>query len=82
MRYVWLVEGEPFAGPLRGYANALSEAAHSDVSVSEFVWCGVGGELRKFKPARAVSYNDDGDLMTVWLNVANDEARYHVDLRV
>ena len=82
MKYVWLVEGEPYTGTMQNYAKAVEEGITHDLEVSKNVWFATReGKLQAIEPVRFTSYNDDGDLMTVWLNVGIDEGRYHMDMR-
>lgn len=87
MRYIWLVEGEPYAGELTDYAEALEQAAHSDIEVSERVWYAqkdFGFRTPRFISTEplVLSRSTHDDIQTVWINVGVDEARYKIDLRV
>lgn len=86
MRYVWLVEGEPYAGTLQDYADALEQDAYSDLGVSNLVWYAAEAAAPQY--ARLVSTQphvleivEHDDVRTVYIAVDGDEARYKIDLR-
>lgn len=86
MRYVWLVEGEPYAGSLDDYAKALEEDHYSSVGVSKWIWIASGpmspSGYRQLKPIEPEAYNNTyQDILTVYLTVGEDEAHFRVDLR-
>lgn len=80
MRYVWLVEGEPYAGTLQQYANDLEMAQHGDLDVSATVWVWHGdGTWYEATPV-VLDQSVWDDVKTYVVNVGVDEARYKVDL--
>jgi hypothetical protein len=80
MRYVWLVEGEPFAGALQDYADDVESAIYSDLAVSRHVWYSWSDGLRRALPT-VMSRSSHDDVETIVISVGGDEARYKIDLR-
>ena len=81
-RFVYLVDGEPFAGTVQNLAAAMRNATYS----GEDVW---SGEVFTFQEGQAVShkvttystgYNSD-DWSAVTVEVLGDAASYVVDGR-